>query len=224
VAGTYNPACIPDFGTCPTGGTAVLAAPSRIHTTTPLPTRVWIQHHHSIGNKYAQSVQARSLMEYRQAELRLEQEYTLIRMQVVNAQFGLTNDRAQVWRRKQLEITTSRTGCGREETAAGASTTLRSCSSSALAAAEDSSSQPRRRMRKIGNPLPDPRDPPCSTTASISAKRQRGNVNTAPVIPGIQPAPPARSRQRLRRPLHPPTAPVAPTTTPNHIATRIIKS
>jgi outer membrane protein TolC len=49
-----------------------------------------------IGNKYAQSVQARSLMEYRQAELRLEQLYTQIRMQVMNAQFALINDRAQV--------------------------------------------------------------------------------------------------------------------------------
>jgi outer membrane protein len=49
-----------------------------------------------LGNKLAQSVQARSLMEYRQAELRLEQLYTQIRMQVVNAQFALTNDRAQV--------------------------------------------------------------------------------------------------------------------------------
>jgi outer membrane protein TolC len=35
-------------------------------------------------------------MEYRQAELRLEQLYTQIRMQVVNAQFALINDRAQV--------------------------------------------------------------------------------------------------------------------------------
>jgi outer membrane protein len=49
-----------------------------------------------IGNKFAQSQQARSLMEYRQAELRLEQLYTQIRMQVVNQQFALTNDRAQV--------------------------------------------------------------------------------------------------------------------------------
>jgi len=49
-----------------------------------------------IRNRMAQSVQARSLMEYRQAELRLEQLYTQIRMQVVNAQFALTNDRAQV--------------------------------------------------------------------------------------------------------------------------------
>jgi outer membrane protein TolC len=49
-----------------------------------------------LGNKFAQSVQARSLMEYRQAELRLEQIYTQVRMQVVNAQFAITNDRAQV--------------------------------------------------------------------------------------------------------------------------------
>jgi outer membrane protein len=49
-----------------------------------------------IGNKQAQSVQARSMMEYRQAELRLEQLYTQIRMQVVNSQYALTNDRAQV--------------------------------------------------------------------------------------------------------------------------------
>jgi outer membrane protein TolC len=35
-------------------------------------------------------------MEYRQAELHLEQLYTQIRMQVANAQFALTNDRALV--------------------------------------------------------------------------------------------------------------------------------
>ena len=49
-----------------------------------------------IRNRQAQSVQARSLMEYRQAELRLAQLYTQIRMQIVNATFALTNDRAQV--------------------------------------------------------------------------------------------------------------------------------
>ncbi len=49
-----------------------------------------------IRNRTAQADQARSLLEYRQAELRLEQLHTQIRMQVVNAQFALTNDRAQV--------------------------------------------------------------------------------------------------------------------------------
>jgi len=49
-----------------------------------------------LRNRAAQAQQARSLMEYRQAELHLEQLYTQIRMQVVNAQFALTTDRAQV--------------------------------------------------------------------------------------------------------------------------------
>jgi len=49
-----------------------------------------------LRNRAAQSQQERSLMEYRQAELRLEQLHTEIRMQVVNAMFALNNDRAQV--------------------------------------------------------------------------------------------------------------------------------
>lgn len=49
-----------------------------------------------IRNRYAESVHERSLMEYRQAELRLAQLYTQIRMQVVNAKFALSNDRASV--------------------------------------------------------------------------------------------------------------------------------
>jgi outer membrane protein len=49
-----------------------------------------------LRNRLAQSVQERSLMEYRQAELRLAQLYTEIRMQVENARYALTNDRAVV--------------------------------------------------------------------------------------------------------------------------------
>ena len=49
-----------------------------------------------LTNRTAQATQARSLMEYRQAELRLEQLYTQIRMQVVNQKYALTNDRAAV--------------------------------------------------------------------------------------------------------------------------------
>jgi len=50
----------------------------------------------NLRNREAQSVQERSLMEYRQAELRLEQLYTEIRMQVANAMYAMANDRAQV--------------------------------------------------------------------------------------------------------------------------------
>jgi outer membrane protein TolC len=49
-----------------------------------------------IRNREAQATQERSLMEYRQAELRLEQLHTEIRMQVVNAMYAMTNDRAAV--------------------------------------------------------------------------------------------------------------------------------
>jgi outer membrane protein TolC len=49
-----------------------------------------------IRNRIAQATQARSLIEYRQEEMRVEQLYTQIRMQVVNAQLALTNDRALV--------------------------------------------------------------------------------------------------------------------------------
>jgi outer membrane protein len=49
-----------------------------------------------IRNRTAQADQARSLIEYRQAEMHLEQLYTQIRMQVVAQKYALTNDRAQV--------------------------------------------------------------------------------------------------------------------------------
>lgn len=49
-----------------------------------------------IRNRTAQADQARSLIEYRQAEMHLEQLYTQIRMQVANEQYALANDRAQV--------------------------------------------------------------------------------------------------------------------------------
>jgi outer membrane protein TolC len=49
-----------------------------------------------IRNRTAQADQARSLIEYRQAEMHLEQLYTQIRMQVVSQRYALDNDRAQV--------------------------------------------------------------------------------------------------------------------------------
>ena len=47
-----------------------------------------------LRNRPAQADQARSQMEYRQAQMRLQQLYTQTRIQVVNQQYALTNDRA----------------------------------------------------------------------------------------------------------------------------------
>lgn len=49
-----------------------------------------------LRNRIAQADQARSQMEYRQSQMRLQQLYTQIRILVINGQFALTNDRAQV--------------------------------------------------------------------------------------------------------------------------------
>jgi outer membrane protein TolC len=49
-----------------------------------------------LRNRTAQADQARSQMEYRQSQMRLQQLYTQIRISVINGQYALTNDRAQV--------------------------------------------------------------------------------------------------------------------------------
>jgi len=99
IAGSINPNCNTEFygKTCKenfsTGwGTA---ADNAFNNTAP-DKGIGFNINIPLRNRSAQADQARSLIEYRQSELRLEQLYTQIRMQVVNAQFALTNDRAQV--------------------------------------------------------------------------------------------------------------------------------
>ena len=49
-----------------------------------------------LRNRIAQADQARSQMEYRQSQMRLQQLYTQTRINVINEQYAMTNDRAQV--------------------------------------------------------------------------------------------------------------------------------
>jgi outer membrane protein len=49
-----------------------------------------------LRNRTAQADQVRSQMEYRQSQIRLQQLYTQLRIQVINSQYALTNDRAAV--------------------------------------------------------------------------------------------------------------------------------
>ena len=49
-----------------------------------------------LRNRPAQALESRSLLEFRQDQLKLQQLYTQIRIQVINAQYALTNDRAAV--------------------------------------------------------------------------------------------------------------------------------
>jgi outer membrane protein len=98
LSGLTNKNCNPDF--YPTGCPASLGGygtdlQSTFNNSSP-DKGIGVTIQIPIRNRQAQSVQARSEIEYRQAQLRLAQLYTQIRMQITNAQFALTNDRAAV--------------------------------------------------------------------------------------------------------------------------------
>jgi outer membrane protein TolC len=98
VAGSVNKNLNPAFcgATCPSGSSGYGTALGHAFNDSARDQGIGFNIQIPLRNRYAQSVQERSLMEYRQAELRLAQLYTQIRMQVVNARFALTNDRAVV--------------------------------------------------------------------------------------------------------------------------------
>ena len=164
-----------------------------------------------LRNRYAQSVQERSLMEYRQAELRMEQLYTQIRMQVVNVMFALTNDRAQVqaataardFNQQSLDAEVKKLHLGASTTA----NVLQQQRNLAVAedqliAATGTYAKDRASLYQIlastlqhyGINLPD---------------AATGEIKSAPVIPGVQPAPPDTAPATTAPPLAPAAAPVA---------------
>ena len=141
-----------------------------------------------IGNKLAQSVQARSIMEYRQAELRLEQLYTQIRMQVLNAQFALTNDRAQVEASVAArDFNHQSLDAEQKKLRLGASTTaLVLAQSRALAIAEDSLIAANANYAKDRAGLYQILASTLKHYGINLSEAAAGVVNTAPVVPGIQ--------------------------------------
>ena len=156
-----------------------------------------------IRNRTAQADQARSLLEYRQAELRLEQLYTEIRMQVVNAQFALSNDRAQVLAaRASQDYSQQSLDAEQKKLKLGASTTYNvllqqknlATSENSLISAEAAYARDRAglyqtlasTLQHYGINLTD------ATT---------GNVGAAPAVPGLKPA-----SDRRVAPTAPPTS------------------
>ncbi len=143
-----------------------------------------------IGNKLAQSQQARSLMEYRQAELRLEQIYTQIRMQVVNAQFALTNDRAQVqaaiaardFNNQSFEAEQKKLGLG------ASTTSLVLQQQRSLATAENALIGAQALYAKDRASFYQILASTLQHYGINLTEAATGDVKAAPVIPGIQPA------------------------------------
>jgi len=106
LGGTQSPFlnCNPNFGgplqPCPPGSVPSIGGYSdafgRLFNSSGPDKGVGFSLSVPIRNRINQAEQARAMLEFRQAELRLAQLYVQTRMNVINSQFALTNDRAAV--------------------------------------------------------------------------------------------------------------------------------
>jgi len=160
-----------------------------------------------LRNRVAQADQARSQMEYRQAQMRLQQLYTQLRIQVINGQYALTNDRAQVTAATATrDFAAQSLDAEEKKYKLGASTTaLVLQQQRTLATAEDNEisavaayAKDRAALRELLSSTLDQYGINIVDAAS-------GNMTSAPVIPGLTaPTPPAPPKPLT---VNPPPAP-----------------
>jgi len=173
-----------------------------------------------LRNRTAQALHSRSLLEYRQDELKLQQLYTQVRIEVINAQYALTNDRAAVQAATATrEYNIQALDAEKKKFKYGASTTaLVLQQERSLAAAENTVTATMATYAKdrasleqlLANTL---------TKYNISiTDAVQGKVNQQLAIPGLEPAPrlpganlPSQQEQ-LRKSLDQPAAPPSPLT------------
>ena len=173
-----------------------------------------------LRNRQAQSEQARSVLEYRQAQMRLQQLYVQVRIQVINSQYALTNDRAQVQAAQAArEYAFQSLDAEQRKLKLGASTTANVLQQERnLAGAENNAITARATYAKdraaLSNILADTLD-----RYGISlGDAVTGKITQTPVIPGLEAPKPQQSapadlpgqQQNLRQQNQPAPAP-APT-------------
>jgi outer membrane protein TolC len=196
LAGTTNPHCDSAFygGTCPpsTGGYGT-ALNNTFNDSSP-DKGVGFTINVPLRNRLAQSQQARSLMEYRQAQLRLEQLYTQIRMQITNAQFALTNDRAAVLAAEASQRFNSQSlDAEQKKLHLGASTTALVLQQSRnLATAENSLTSARAAYAQARASLYQLLATTLQHYGISLDDSAAGVVKQAPVVPGLEPAKPTK--------------------------------
>ena len=149
-----------------------------------------------LRNRVAQADQARSQMEYRQAQMRLQQLYTQIRIQVVNGQYALTNDRAQVSSAQaSRDYAAQSLDAEQKKYKLGASTTALVLQQARnLAAADDTLISATAAYAKDRAALRQLLSTTLDTYQISITDAATGVMNTTPVIPGLTaptaPAPP----------------------------------
>ncbi len=143
-----------------------------------------------IRNRTAQADRSRSLVEYRQAQLRLEQLYTEIKMQVVNQQYALTNDRAAVLAAEASQKFNAQSlDSEQKKLQLGASTTALVLQQSRnLATAENSLTAARAAYAKDRASLYQLLATTLQHYGINLSEAATGVVNQVPMVPGLAPA------------------------------------
>ncbi len=152
-----------------------------------------------LRNRLAQANQVRSQMEYRQAEMRLQQIYTQLRIELVNALYALTNDRAGVLASQAArEYASQSFEAEQKKLRLGASTTANvlqqgrnfGIAENNLNSADAAYARDRSSLNQIlSNTL--------ERYGITLDEAVKGTVGQAPVIPGLTPAPPPAPPQPL---------------------------
>jgi len=97
VGGAVSPLCVPSaFVVCNSPPIGYASVFQNLFNSTGPDKAVGVNVNIPLRNREAQAAEARSLIEYRQDQMKLEQQYVEIRIQVINKQYALTNDRAAV--------------------------------------------------------------------------------------------------------------------------------
>ena len=168
----------------------------------------------------AQALAARALLEYRQAQMRLQQLYVQVRIQVINGQYALTNDRAALQAAQTAsEYNTQAYQAEVKKLRLGASTTANVLlQEKNVAAAENNVISTEATYAKDRASLDQLLAETLDRYGISLTDAASGQVTRAPVIPGIEPAKAAPEaalpgqQQRLQETEHPapPPEPLAP--------------
>jgi outer membrane protein len=193
VAGTPNPNCPVEFcppTTPPTPSTGYGTAIQNTFNNSSPDKGFGLTLNIPIRNRVAQSVHERSLMEYRQAQLRLEQLYTQIRMQITNAQFALTNDRAAVLAAEASQKFNAQSlDAEQKKLNLGASTTALVLQQSRnLAVAENSLTSARAAYAQARASLYQLLATTLTHYGISFEESAAGTVKQSPIVPGLEPA------------------------------------
>ena len=145
----------------------------------------------NLRNRTAQAGQVRSQMEYRQAEMRLQQIYTQLRIQLVNALYALQADRAGVVASQAAhEYASQSLAAERKKLGLGASTTANVLQQGRnFAAAENNLNSASGTYARDRSALDQILSNTLDRYGITLNEAVKGTVGTPPHIPGLTPAP-----------------------------------